>query len=154
MQPHPFEADVVENRHDAAAHQDLAAGGVVVQPGSVVDALANEIVGVAGIDLWYADMHADPHVDRVPARRTNRVIAMALLHADGPLRGVDRVVEHQEMTVPGRRHDAAAVLGELGLDSLAMRREDRRDERLIALSDATADHLVLETDRAADVGED
>jgi len=154
VQPHALEADVIENRHHAATNQDLPAGGVVVQPGRVVDRFADEIIRVARVDLRHADVHAHPHFDVLAARGGDGVVAVALLHRDGPLRRLHGVVEHQEMAVPGRRDDAAAELGEPDLNPLPMGGQNRLNERLIALRDASAGHLVLETHRAADVGED
>jgi hypothetical protein len=88
-----FKAHVVENRHHAAAHQDLAAGGVVIQSGRIVDRLTDEVARVARIDLRHADVHAHPHFDVLAGRGYDRIVAMALLHGHRPLGGLHRVVE-------------------------------------------------------------
>ena len=110
-------AGVFEHGHDAPRDENLPAGGVVVEPGRVVDRLADEVVRVARIDLRDAQVHADPHGDRLAGGRADRLVAVRLLDADRPAGGVDRVGKHEKMAVAGGRDDAAAERRELAARS-------------------------------------
>ena len=94
-------------------HADFSPIGKVLEPCGNVHAVAEN---VAGIDDDVADIDADPEFD--PPVRSDRGVSLphGALDLHGASHGIDGAGKFQQKSVPGGLYDAAAVLGDAGVD--------------------------------------
>src|SRR5450631_63124 len=106
---------------DDARNHDSAGFGERLQPGGHVDAVAKDIVTV---DHNVADIDADAELDAVVCLNAGVPLDHAALNINGAAHGVDDADKLHQHPVARGLDDAAAVLGDPGVDQfLAMRLE-------------------------------
>ena len=154
MERDAVHARVFEHRDHAPRDEDLSAGGVVVEPGRVVDRLADEVVRVARIDLRDAEVHADADGDGVAGGRADRGRRGATRSMPIAQRAAWIVSEKtRKWPSPAVETTRPPSAASSCFDPRPVRRENQLDERLITFGVARARHLALQLDRADDVGE-
>ena len=95
---------------------DAARLGHAFQPRGDVDAVAEDVVA---LDDDVAEIDADAELDAAVLRHIGVALGHAALHLDRAAHRVDDAGELDQHAVAGGLDDAAAVLGDLGIDKLA-----------------------------------
>ena len=90
-----------------------------LEPRRDVDAIAVDVVAV---DDHVAEVDADPELDAVRRLEVRVVLGDAPLHLDRALDSVDHARELDQRAVAGELDDAAAMLGDPGLDEVLAQR--------------------------------
>jgi hypothetical protein len=131
----------------------LTASGQGSDASGVVDFLADELPGFHRVGQWGPSMHAD--LDREWSEwRQNRIGTMALLYSDGPFCRLHRITEDEEVSVAFGLDYSPAVTGQISLDPLSVRHEDRRQISHIPGRDVGSLEACLESNRVDQIRED
>src|SRR6185436_9008814 len=115
---------VLEVHVELAAHLPIGVVGYAnparlrdaLEPRGDVHAVAENIVV---LDDDVADMNADADLDPLVGRDRSIAFGHTALNLDGAARRIDRAAEFDQDAIAGPLDDAAAVLGDLGLQEFA-----------------------------------
>ncbi len=106
-----------------------------LQPGGDVDAVAED---VAVLDHDVADMDAHAELDAAIGGDLGIARRHRALHVDGAAHGIDDAGELDQQAVAGGLHQAAAMVGDGGLEKLGAVRRERRDGAFLVEADEAA----------------